>query len=223
MTCRPVTDGCPPGSACASDCEVSCSVPSGLGRGDRGTPASSSPVAAGHPDAPHGPLPEPLPRSANLSLKPCPTVRPPGRSCPPTLAPCPPAQHTLAAEPGDVAARCCCTRCVVSSTDFDRGCEAPVRGSQVCGEPYTVTPTSNRVALRLSGPRVQQSHRAELPPEGLVVGAVQVPRGGQPILFLADHPVTGGYPVLAVVRRPGSRSQRSCDRPGQAVRFVRAR
>ncbi len=99
---------------------------------------------------------------------------------------------------------------------------ADLERSLVCGEPYTVTPTSNRVALRLSGPRVQQSHRAELPPEGLVVGAVQVPRDGQPVLFLADHPVTGGYPVLAVVRRPGLALAAQLG-PGQAVRFVRAR
>lgn len=90
----------------------------------------------------------------------------------------------------------------------------------LCREPYTVTPTSNRVALRLNGPRVQQSHRAELPPEGLVIGAVQVPRDGQPVLFLADHPVTGGYPVLAVVRRRGVALAAQV-RPGQAVRFVR--
>ena len=33
-------------------------------------------------------------------------------------------------------------------------------------------------------------------------GSIQVPPGGQPVLFLADHPVTGGYPVVAVVRDP---------------------
>jgi allophanate hydrolase subunit 2 len=31
-------------------------------------------------------------------------------------------------------------------------------------------------------------------------GSIQVPPGGEPVLFLADHPVTGGYPVVAVVR-----------------------
>ena len=39
----------------------------------------------------------------------------------------------------------------------------------------------------------------ELPSEGIVRGAVQVPPSGEPVVFLADHPVTGGYPVVAVV------------------------
>ena len=51
----------------------------------------------------------------------------------------------------------------------------------------------------------------ELPSEGMVLGAVQVPADGQPLVFLADHPTTGGYPVIGVVddadlpcsRRPG--------------------
>ena len=40
----------------------------------------------------------------------------------------------------------------------------------------------------------------ELPSEGVVRGAIQVPPSGEPVVFLADHPVTGGYPVAAVVR-----------------------
>ena len=39
----------------------------------------------------------------------------------------------------------------------------------------------------------------ELPSEGLVRGALQVPPSGKPVLFLADHPVTGGYPVIGYV------------------------
>ena len=41
--------------------------------------------------------------------------------------------------------------------------------------------------------------RRELPSEGMVRGAIQVPPGGEPVVFLADHPVTGGYPVVATV------------------------
>ena len=40
----------------------------------------------------------------------------------------------------------------------------------------------------------------ELLSEGVAHGSIQVPPGGEPVLFLADHPVTGGYPVVAVVR-----------------------
>ena len=64
---------------------------------------------------------------------------------------------------------------------------------------WTVTANSNRVGLRLDGPRLTRARDGELPSEGLVPGAVQVPPDGAPVLFLADHPVTGGYPVLAVV------------------------
>jgi allophanate hydrolase subunit 2 len=62
-----------------------------------------------------------------------------------------------------------------------------------------VTPQCNRVAVRLSGPVVRPEIERELPSEGLVLGAVQVPADGQPLVFLADHPTTGGYPVIGVV------------------------
>lgn len=64
---------------------------------------------------------------------------------------------------------------------------------------YTVSPVSNRVALRLTGARLERAVPDELPSEGVVLGAVQVPADGQPLIFLADHPTTGGYPVVAVV------------------------
>ena len=59
------------------------------------------------------------------------------------------------------------------------------------------------MGIRLEGPRLDRAPEyatAELPSEGVVRGAIQVPAGGEPIIFLADHPVTGGYPVVAVVR-----------------------
>jgi len=65
---------------------------------------------------------------------------------------------------------------------------------------WIVTPRSNRVGLRLEGEEaLQRSHPGELPSEGTVPGAVQVPPNGQPVVFAADHPVTGGYPVIACV------------------------
>ena len=54
--------------------------------------------------------------------------------------------------------------------------------------------------MRLGGPRARLApSTAELPSEGLVTGAIQVPPDGQPVVMLADHPTTGGYPVIAVV------------------------
>jgi biotin-dependent carboxylase-like uncharacterized protein len=64
---------------------------------------------------------------------------------------------------------------------------------------WTVAADSNRVALRLTGEPLDRARLGELPSEGLVLGAVQVPPDGQPLVFLADHPTTGGYPVVAVV------------------------
>ena len=64
---------------------------------------------------------------------------------------------------------------------------------------YTVTAQSNRVGLRLDGVPIQRAHSGELPSEGMVRGALQIPSSGTPVLFLADHPVTGGYPVVGYV------------------------
>ncbi|MCB0968521.1 MAG: biotin-dependent carboxyltransferase family protein [Ilumatobacter sp.] len=59
--------------------------------------------------------------------------------------------------------------------------------------------TSSRVGVRLSGHALARVDGRELPSEGLVRGAIQVPPDGDPIMMLADHPTTGGYPVVAVV------------------------
>lgn len=83
---------------------------------------------------------------------------------------------------------------------------------------WTVTANSNRVGLRLDGPRLARERDDELPSEGLVAGAVQVPPDGAPVLFLADHPVTGGYPVLAVVTTADLPAAAQL-RPGDVLRF----
>ena len=64
---------------------------------------------------------------------------------------------------------------------------------------FAVAAESNRIAVRLAGPPLTASRREELPSEGIVLGAVQVPPDGQPLIFLNDHPTTGGYPVIGVV------------------------
>ncbi|MEV0092717.1 biotin-dependent carboxyltransferase family protein [Streptomyces sp. NPDC050738] len=64
---------------------------------------------------------------------------------------------------------------------------------------YQVSSASNRIGLRTQGPPLKRSRTGELPSEGMTLGSVQVPPDGLPVVFLADHPVTGGYPVLGVV------------------------
>lgn len=84
---------------------------------------------------------------------------------------------------------------------------------------YTVTAHSNRIGLRLQGPPLQRRGKQELPSEGVVLGSVQVPPNGQPILFLADHPTTGGYPIVGVVPTP---DVWTCAQaiPGTPIRFI---
>lgn len=86
---------------------------------------------------------------------------------------------------------------------------------------WVVSTHSDRVGVRLDGYPLERApafERAELPSEGIVRGAVQVPAGGLPVVFLSDHPVTGGYPVVAVL--PEAETDRLAQaRPGQAVRI----
>lgn len=87
---------------------------------------------------------------------------------------------------------------------------------------YEVTGESNRVGMRLAGPELKRRRNEELPSEGMVTGALQVSPAGQPTLFLADHPVTGGYPVIAVVAIADV-DRAAQARPGQHLRFRLAR
>ena len=84
---------------------------------------------------------------------------------------------------------------------------------------WTVSPTSDRTAVRLRGPALIRRTDLELPPEGLLPGAVQVPPDGQPLVFLVDHPVTGGYPVIGVVERADLRVLAQAA-PGSTVSFT---
>jgi biotin-dependent carboxylase-like uncharacterized protein len=87
------------------------------------------------------------------------------------------------------------------------------------GEAFVVQPASDRQGVRLGG--VPIAPRAgELLSCGVVAGAVQVPRGGAPIVLLADHGTTGGYPVIATVVAAdiGKVAQRM---PGEPLRFYR--
>jgi biotin-dependent carboxylase-like uncharacterized protein len=71
--------------------------------------------------------------------------------------------------------------------------------ASLCSQSWQVTPQSNRVGMRLNGEPLRRSRDGELPSEGTVAGAIQIPPEGLPVLFLADHPITGGYPVIGVV------------------------
>ncbi len=99
--------------------------------------------------------------------------------------------------------------------------------SDLAAGEWVVSPHSNRVGVRLDrptevgpdgAPPLRRTDSRELPSEGVTLGAIQVPPSGHPVLFLADHPVTGGYPVIGVVRAADV-DRAAQARPGQRVRF----
>jgi len=91
----------------------------------------------------------------------------------------------------------------------------------LCRGVWAVGTDTDRVGARLERIDGQPLHRrvsAELPAEGMALGSIQVPPSGQPVVFLADHPITGGYPVVAVVL-DADIDLMSQARPGQSIRF----
>lgn len=83
---------------------------------------------------------------------------------------------------------------------------------------WTVTPRSDRTGIRLEGPGLARLDDRELPSEAMIPGAMQVSPDGAPTILGPDHPVTGGYPVPAVVV-DASLDALAQLRPGQPVRF----
>ena len=96
----------------------------------------------------------------------------------------------------------------------------PAALDTLLSQDWTVTPDMDRVGVRLDGPELSRAVGGELPSEGVVRGALQVPPSGRPTLFLSDHPVTGGYPVIAVVL-DADVDRAAQARPGQRLRFRR--
>lgn len=93
--------------------------------------------------------------------------------------------------------------------------------TRLLATPWRASQNSNRVGVRLDGEPLRRADayaESELMSEGVVRGSIQVPASGLPVIFLADHPVTGGYPVVAVVRDADS-DRIAQARPGQQVRF----
>lgn len=91
--------------------------------------------------------------------------------------------------------------------------------ARLFGAAFTVSAEGDRQGIRLQGADVAP-REGEILTCGVVAGAVQVPRGGQPIVLLADHQTTGGYPIIATVIGAdlGLVAQRA---PGETLRFYR--
>jgi allophanate hydrolase subunit 2 len=89
--------------------------------------------------------------------------------------------------------------------------------------PWLVTTDLSRVGVRLEPGEFARSTRSEaqMPSVGLTDGAIQITPAGAPIVMLANHPTTGGYPVLAVVE-PDDLASLAQRRPGATITFRRA-
>lgn len=96
---------------------------------------------------------------------------------------------------------------------------APGWRDTLTGQDFTVGSDSDRVGVRTTAAQpLVRAVTVELPSEGVETGSLQVPPEGFPVLFLSDHPVTGGYPVVAVLT-PGSVDRAAQLRPGDTIRF----
>ncbi|MFC4373900.1 biotin-dependent carboxyltransferase family protein [Nocardia halotolerans] len=144
--------------------------------------------------------PEPLRAGTHLRVGRSPRTLPTVEFAP---VPVPPEVLTVRARPGPRA-------------DWFTDPDELFRGS------WLVSADTDRVGARLDrgeGAPLVRSIAGELPAEGMALGSVQVPPSGRPVVFLADHPITGGYPVIAVVL-DADVDQVAQARPGGRLRFV---
>lgn len=88
------------------------------------------------------------------------------------------------------------------------------------GESWRMSPQSDRMGMRLEGPRVPHKGDYNIVSDGVPHGAIQVPGDGQPIIMLADRQSTGGYPKIATVIS-ADLPRLGQLRPGDALRFAR--
>ena len=108
-------------------------------------------------------------------------------------------------------------RCVPGPQD---GMFSPEAVERFFSEPYTVTPASDRMGVRLEGPALDAPNGTDIISDGIAWGSVQIPSGGKPILLLADHQTTGGYAKIATVIS-ADLSKAGQIGPGTTVRFTR--
>jgi len=66
-------------------------------------------------------------------------------------------------------------------------------------EEFTISKLSDRMGMRLKGPKIENEVDTNIRSEGLIKGVIQVPADGNPIIMLSDHGTIGGYPKIGVV------------------------
>ena len=86
---------------------------------------------------------------------------------------------------------------VIKGTNFDYFSE---NGKKTFFEKeFSVSKLSDRMGMRLEGPKIENIVDTNIKSEGLIKGVIQVPADGNPIIMLSDHGTIGGYPKIAVV------------------------
>tara|TARA_R110001583_G_scaffold125319_3_gene276885 strand:+ start:6863 stop:7786 length:924 start_codon:yes stop_codon:yes gene_type:complete len=83
---------------------------------------------------------------------------------------------------------------------------------------YTITPFSNRMGYRLNGPSIPSNY-SDFISEGIALGAIQVPKNGQPIILMNDRQTIGGYPKMGCVCNKDL-SLLAQSPPGTKIQFV---
>jgi len=86
---------------------------------------------------------------------------------------------------------------ITKGTNFDYFSQESV--NKFFTEEYKVTKLSDRMGMRLEGPKLENTVNTNIKSEGLVKGVIQVPADGNPIIMFSDHGSIGGYPKIAVV------------------------
>ena len=86
---------------------------------------------------------------------------------------------------------------VIKGTNFDYFSN---EGKKIFFEKeFIVSKLSDRMGMRLEGPKIENIVNTNIKSEGLLKGVVQVPADGNPIIMLSDHGTIGGYPKIGVV------------------------
>jgi len=83
---------------------------------------------------------------------------------------------------------------------------------------FIITPQSNRIGYRLSGPKIKHDKKSDIISEGGALGSIQIPGEGQPIILLQDRGTTGGYPKIATIATVDI-PKISQANPGQVIKF----
>ena len=109
--------------------------------------------------------------------------------------------HRTIHKPGFLAAGSFATQCldirVIKGTNFDYFSE---EGKKIFFEKeFIVSKLSDRMGMRLKGPKIENIVNTNIKSEGLLRGVIQVPADGNPIIMLSDHGTIGGYPKIGVV------------------------